>query len=144
MGKVLPHSACSFEISSGSTPGLNFGPQALTDNPEQILLGPGDTAVSIRLPEPGTYLLLGRLQVAGNFNAGDILNYYLLDDEAEYEIGDVAESMIPIANYKHEFEITRLYSVSSPRKILWVVSNEMGTRGEVKGLRTYIKYIRLN
>src|SRR5207244_2624899 len=99
MGKIIPRSSCSFTAKTGASAGLNYGPQNLNnDQGQAINLGVGDAACSVRLPDPGTYLLLGRIHFGGNFAAGDAITYSLVDVEQELEIGDTAVLKVPAAN----------------------------------------------
>ncbi|MFN7138795.1 MAG: hypothetical protein ACK4UN_05615 [Limisphaerales bacterium] len=145
MGKIIPRSACSFAPTTGVSSGLLYGPQDLNDEPWQsINLTVDGGPCSVRLDEPGTYLLLGRIQFGGNFQTGDVVLYGLMDSEQELEIGQTASLKVPAANGQWEQEFTRIHTINSPRTVFLYANNNSGNRGSVIGLRTGIWWVRLN
>src|SRR5688572_28202229 len=105
MGKIIPRSACSFAVTTGVSAPLTYGPQALNGAAWQAInLGAGGAPCAVRLEFPGTYLLVGRIQLGGNFVAGDTVVYGLMDSEQELEIGDTALLAVPLANGEWEQE----------------------------------------
>ena len=144
MGKRIPRSSCSFSVTTGGSAGLNYGPQALTmGSGQSIDLGVGGAPCGVRLDEPGTYLLLGRIHFGGNFQALDEITYGMVDIEQELEIGDTALLKVPAANGEWEQEFTRLHTISTPRTIRLFANNTTAARGAVIGLRTSIQWVRL-
>ena len=144
MGKIIPRSSCSFTPSVGASPGLDYGPQALNnDQGQAINLSVGGAPCAVRLEDPGTYLLLGRIHFSGNFQAGDVVTYTLLDYDQELEIGDTALLKVPLANAEWEQEFTRIHTINSPRRIYLCASNNTANRGGVVGLRTGIQFFRI-
>ncbi len=143
MGKIIPRSSCSFTPSIAASAGMNWGPQALNNNLEPIALGIGNAPCSVRLEDPGTYLLLGRIHFAGNFQAGDVITYALIDVEQELEIGDTALLKVPLANAEWEQEFIRIHTINSPRRIYINASNNTANRGGVVGIRTGIQFFRI-
>lgn len=145
MGKIVPWSPnARFSISTGGSAGLNWGPQGLTSSEQTINLGVGNAPCSVQLGSPGTYLLLGRIHFAGNFQAGDELTYGMLDVQQELEIGDTSVFLVPVAGAEWEQEFTRIHKVGSPRTIVLFASNMSANRGGVVGVRTGIQWVRLN
>ncbi len=144
MGKIIPRSACSFLPKTGGSPGLEYGPQALNnDQGQAINLGVGGAPCSVHLEDPGTYFLIGRIHFAGNFQAGDVVTYTLLDVQQELEIGDTALLHVPMANAEWEQEFVRIHTIAGPRDIYLCASNNSGNRGGVIGLRTSIQWFRI-
>jgi hypothetical protein len=147
MGKIIPWSpnARNFSITTGSSAGLNWGPQALNGNPlRTINLGVGGAPCSVTLTSPGTYLLLGRIHFAGDFEAGDELNYGMFDEQQEVALGDITTYLVPMAFGEWDQEFTRLHTINSQRNIVLFASNLTENRGGVIGLRTGIQWVRLN
>ena len=145
MGKIIPRSACSFIPTTGGSAGLNWGPQVLNNEPWQAInLGVGGAPCAVRLEEPGTYLLLGRIHFGGNFQAGDVVTYGMMDAEQELEIGDTALLKVPMADGEWEQEFTRIHTINSPRTVFLYASNNTANRGGVIGIRTGIQWVRLN
>ena len=145
MGKIIPRSACSFIPTTGGSAGLNWGPQILNGEPWQsINLGVNGAPCAVRLEEPGTYLLLGRIHFGGNFQAGDGVTYGMRDAQQELEIGDTAELKVSQADAEWEEEFTRIHMINSPRTVFLYAGNSTANRGEVIGIRTGIQWVRLN
>ena len=145
MGKTIPWSPCSFAITTGGSAGLNWGPQTLNNEPWQAInLGVNGAACAVRLEEPGAYLLLGRIHFGGNFQAGDVVTYGMMDSEQELEIGDTALLKVPAADGEWEQEFTRLHTINSPRTVFLYASNNTANRGGVIGIRTGIRWVRIN
>ena len=145
MGKILRWSPRCFSITTGGSAGLNWGPQTLNGEPWQAInLGVNGAPCAVQLSQPGTYLLLGRIHFGGNFQAGDVVTYGMMDAEQEYEIGDTALLKVPLADGEWEQEFTRIHSISSPRTVFLFASNNTANRGAVIGLRTGIRWVRLN
>ncbi len=145
MGKILPRSACSFTASDGLSSGLNYGPQVLNNQPWQAInLGVGGAPCAVQLGEAGTYLIHGRIHFGGNFEAGDMVYFGLMDAEQELELGDTAGIKVPFADWEWEQEFTRVHTISSaPRTIYLYATNNTANRGGVIGLRTRIQWVRL-
>ena len=122
---------------------MSWGPQALSLDIQPVALGVGGAPCAVRLEEPGTYLLLGRIHFSGNFQAGDVVLYTLLDVEQELEIGDTALFKVPLANAEWEQEFTRIHTINSPRRIYICAANNSGNRGGVVGIRTSIQFFRI-
>lgn len=145
MGKLLRWSSRCFSLSTGGSAGLNWGPQPLNDFPWQTInLGVGGAPCAVQLSNPGTYLLLGRIHFGGDFQAGDVVTYGMMDAEQEYEIGDTALLTVPLANAEWEQEFTRIHTINSPRTVFLYASNNSANRGGVIGVRTGIRWVRLN
>ncbi|MBA4150593.1 MAG: hypothetical protein H0X66_20970 [Verrucomicrobia bacterium] len=145
MGKIIPRSACSFVPSDGLSAGLNYGPQALNNEPWQsINLGVGGAPCAVQLAEPGTYLVHGRIHFGGNFQAGDMVYFGLFDAEQELELGDTGGIKVPLADWEWEQEFTRIHTTTTgPRTIYLYATNNSANRGGVIGIRTRIQWVRL-
>jgi hypothetical protein len=144
MGKIIPRSKCSFGIITGASAGLNWGPQGLTNDESGITLGVGGAACAVRLENPGTYLLFARIHFSGNFQAGDVLNYGLMDQQAENEIGGTTQLKAPLDDGEWEQEFTRVHTINTPRTISLFVANKTANRGGVVGIRTEIKWVQIS
>ncbi|MBA4148636.1 MAG: hypothetical protein H0X66_11030 [Verrucomicrobia bacterium] len=145
MGKIIPRSACSFVLSDGLSAGLNYGPQALNNEPWQAInLGVGGAPCAVQLSEAGTYLVHGRIHFGGNFQAGDMVYFGLFDAEQELELGDTAGIKVPLADWEWEQEFTRIHTITTaPRTIYLYATNNSANRGGVIGIRTRIQWVRL-
>ena len=114
MGKIIPRSGCSFVPSEGYSAGLNYGPQALNNEPWQAInLGPAGAPCAVQLAEPGTYLLHGRIHFGGNFVAGDMVYFGMYDAEQELELGDTGGIKVPLDDWEWEQEFTRIHTTAT-------------------------------
>ena len=145
MGKIIPRSGCSFVASNGYSAGLDYGPQALNNEPWQAInLGPAGAPCAVQLAEPGTYLVHGRIHFGGNFLAGDMVYFGLFDSDQEIELGDTGGIKVPLDDWEWEQEFTRIHTITTaPRMVHLYATNNSANRGAVIGIRTRIQWVRL-
>ena len=145
MSKIIPRSGCSFVASNGYSAGLDYGPQALNNEPWQAInLGPAGAPCAVQLAEPGTYLVHGRIHFGGNFLAGDMVYFGLFDSEQEIELGDTGGIKVPLDDWEWEQEFTRIHTITTaPRTVHLYATNNSANRGAVIGIRTRIQWVRL-